>query len=172
MPTLTPVWSTAAIQGRHRRGQESEDEQVPPGLRKERQPGEGGVSEHGEAQRARPAQSVTNASEETAAQCPAQHEATLDDRAVAAYARIGGARGPEQLRDERRSYQGVKVHVQPVEGPAEPRGGPGAPLAARDLAEMRGLANCAWAGLHRFACLYTTHALSLNWESRKQKAEI
>ena len=47
--------------------------------------------------------------------------------------------GPEQLRDERRGHQRVKVHVQPVERPAQPRRDARAPLLARNLAQMRHL---------------------------------
>ena len=167
MPTLTPVWSTAAIQGRHWRGQVSDSSdaptahsppmpsaarnrkmsRVPPRLRKERQPGEGGVSQHRQAQRTRAAQPVADAPEEPAPQRPAQHEAALDDRTVAAHARVGGGGGPEQLRDERRGHQRVEVHVQPVERPAQPRGDARAPLLARELAQMRDLASDARAGL-------------------------
>ena len=143
------------------RGQEPENQQVPPRLREEGQPGEGGVGQDGEAQRARPAQPVADAPEEPAAQRPAEHEPALDDRAVMAHARVGGAGGPEQLRDERRGHQRVKVHVQPVERPAQPRGDARAPLLARDLAQMRRVANCTGAGLCRLGCLYGVHALAL-----------
>ena len=107
MPTFTADWSTAASQGRHRRGQvsesseapmahsppiprrrqEPEDQEMPPGLRDRGQPGEEGIGQDRQRQRPAAAQAIAEPAEEAAAQRPAQQERRLDQRAVPAHSR-------------------------------------------------------------------------------------
>ena len=104
------------------RGEKAEDEQLPPGLREARETGESGVGENGEAQRAAAPELVADASEESAAERPADEERRLNPRALLFHKRIVGAVRADELHHERRRDERVEMHVQPVEHPAEPRG--------------------------------------------------
>ena len=117
------------------RGQESDDQQLPPRLREEGQAGEERVGEDRQAERAAAADPVADAAEEAAAERPADQERRLDPRAVPAddlVPRVGHA---DQLGDERGRDQDVEVHVQAVEQPAEPGGDPRLPLVRREVAQ-------------------------------------
>src|SRR5439155_4373627 len=102
-------------------------------MRKERKPCERRISEHGKAQCAGAAQPITNAPEESSAQCPAQKESPLNNRAVMPHLRVSGSKAAEQLGDEGRRHQRVQVHVQPVECPPQPRRNSRPPLMFREL---------------------------------------
>ncbi len=117
------------------RGQESDDEQLPPRVREEGKAGEQGVGEDRQAQRPAPADAVADAPEETAPNRPADQERGLDPGAVPADVLIPRVGGADQLGDEGGRDQDVKVHVQAVEQPAEPGGEARLPLVRREVAQ-------------------------------------
>ena len=106
------VWSTAAIHGRQRLGQVSASSDEPTAhsppmpsaarkrkmrrchhvVREGREAGEDGVGEDGQAEGAAAAEAIADASEEAAAQRPADEERGLDPRALLAHGGVGGAR--------------------------------------------------------------------------------
>src|SRR5262249_26191043 len=74
----------------------------------------------------------------------------------------------EQLSHERRRYERVEVHVQPVKSPAQPGRNARSPLLARELAQARDLAlldvvagrrDSGLGGVHAQAC--SIHCLSV-----------
>ena len=156
MPMLTPLWSTAAIQGRQRRGQVSDSNEAPTAhsppmptaarnrttsschhvCAEEGQAGEQGVGEDGQAQRPAPADAVADATEETTPNRPADQECGLDPGAVPADVLIPCVGDADQLRDEGGRDQDVKVHVQAVAQPAEPGGDTRLPLVRREVARL------------------------------------
>src|SRR5439155_14503254 len=99
-------------------GQKPENQEMPPAMRKTREPGEESVRQDRERQRAATSEKIAEAAEETAAQRPAEEKPALDDARVPAHAGIAGALDGQELRDERRIHQRVKVHVEAVEGPS------------------------------------------------------
>ena len=117
------------------RGQEADDEQLPPRVREEGKAGEQGIGEDGQAQRPAPADAVADAPEETAPDRPADQERGLDPGAVPADVFIPCVGDANQLRDEGGRDQDVKVHVQAVEQPAEPGGDGRFPLVRREVAQ-------------------------------------
>jgi hypothetical protein len=148
MPKFTAHWSTAAIQGRHffgqvsersdaERGEETEDHQLPPSLREERQAREQGVSQDGQDQRATTAEAVADDAEEGSAEGPAEQEGRLNPRAVERHGRVSLG-DQQQLGHEDGGDERVEVQVEPIEEPAEPGGEAGLLLVGRQLAELRG----------------------------------
>ncbi len=103
------------------RRQEAANHQLPPRLRKERQPGEQRVSQDGQDQRPRPSQPIAKPAEESAAQGPTDQKRRLDHGAVVADG-VVRLTHLQQLGDERRGDQRVQVHVQAVEQPTQPGG--------------------------------------------------
>lgn len=134
------------------RGEKAENHQLPPCLREHGQAGEGGVSQHGERERARASEAIADQPKKSAAQRPAEQERALDDGPVTANALICGGQSAEELRDEGRGDERVEMHVQPVEGPAQPRGDAGFPLLAGDALGHR----CGLAGI-RSGCNNVLH---------------
>ena len=111
-----------------KRRKEPADEQLPPRLGEEREPGEQGVREDRHVQGPRAADSVADATEEAAAERPAHEEARLHDRARAAYRGIPLVEAPEQFGYEGGSHERVEVHVEAVKQPAKPGGDAALPL--------------------------------------------
>ena len=131
--------------------EEPENEQVPPGLGEEGEPGKKRVGQNGQAQRARAPQTVSDPAEEAAAQSPAQQEPALNQGTIVPNPSVCSGFGADELRHERRSHQGVKMHVQAVEGPPKPRSNSGAPLLRAESAQRHRSASRGWpAGVCRF----------------------
>ncbi len=117
--------------------QETKDEQLPPGLGKRRQAGEEGVGQDRTHQGTGAAHAVAEATEESAADGPAQQEGGLDERTAIADDRVMDI-GLEQFGHERQGHGRIKVHVEAVKHPAQPGRDARAPLPGREIAEPCG----------------------------------
>src|SRR6266581_5865590 len=95
---------------------------MPPLCREEGEAGEAGVGENGESKCAGAAEAIADAAEKSAAQCPADQKCGLNPGAFDFDGGVGGADVAEQVSDKGGGDDGVEVHVQPVEKPAEPGG--------------------------------------------------
>ena len=159
MPRLTPVWSTAAIQGRQRRGQVSESSEAPTAhsppipraarnrkisrchqvCAKNDRPVNRRVGE--DRQASGPGSGRAGRRRGRRSRRPAPSRPGTPPGSTSCTSRRRGSlvsATPEQLGDERGRDQHVQVHVQAVEQPAQPGGDARLPLRGGEVAQAPG----------------------------------
>ena len=131
------------------RGHETEDHELPPGLRQRAQAGADRIREHRQRKRAAAPEHVPQSPEKCATQRPADEKRRLDVGALFLDGRIRRVGRMQELHHEWRGNQRVEMQFEAVEQPAKPRGDAGLPLPGGDFAEVFGLGRGGLGGCDR-----------------------